>query len=135
MDTEVMESRLTKVCSFFTTHVEGTNVQDVVNELRSCERELVAHRFARAKASDGRPIRVRVPAVDAALIHVSRALSRVRDGSQVEQARASAKAAAGGAQQKTDSAELAAGGESVLRELRESVEHAREEVAHIPAFA
>jgi len=104
MDTEVMESRLTKVCSFFTTDVEGTNVQDVVNELRSCERELVAHRFARATASDGRPIRVRIPAVDAALIHVSRALSLVRDGSQVEQARA-------------------------------SVEQAREEVAHIPAFA
>src|SRR3974377_2323739 len=100
MDIEVIESRLTKVCSFFTAHADGTSVQDVVYELRSCESELVAHRFARAKAVDGRPIRVLVPAVDAALIYVSRALTLVQDGSQVE-------------------------------ELRESVEHAREEIAHI----
>ncbi len=99
-----MESRLNTVSSFFMTHADRTNVQDVVNLLRSCERELVAHRFARTKAPDGRPIRVRVPAIDAALIHVSRAISLVRDGCHVEQA-------------------------------RESIEQAREEITHIPAFA
>jgi hypothetical protein len=104
MDTDVIESRLTRVCSFFTTHADGTSIQDVVNELRTCERELVAHRFARSRAADGRPIRVRVAAVDAALIHVSRALTLVGDGAQAEEARV-------------------------------SVEHAREEIAHIPAFA
>lgn len=83
-----MESRLNRVSSFL-SHAEATTVQDVVNDLRSCERELVAHRFARTRAADGRPIRVRVPAIDAALIHVSRALSLVRDGSQIEQARES----------------------------------------------
>ena len=91
-----------RVCSLFTTDTEGTRVQDVLSELCSCERELVAHRFARSTAADGRPIWVRVPGVDAALIHLSRALSLVRDGSDVELA-------------------------------RESVEQAREEVAHIPA--
>jgi hypothetical protein len=100
METEVMECRLTKVVCFFDSPTDGAGLQEVVNELRSCESELVSRRFARSTASDGRAIRVRVPAVDAALIHVSRALSLMGDGSHLEQA-------------------------------KESVEHAREEVAHI----
>jgi hypothetical protein len=102
MDTEVMASHLTKVAFFFESQTEGTHVQEVMNELRSCERELVARRFARSTAADGRAIRVRVPAVDAALIHVTRAMSLMGDTSHLQQA-------------------------------RESVEHAREEVAHIAA--
>jgi hypothetical protein len=102
METEVMEYRLTKVVSFFNSPTDGAGLQEVVNELRSCERELVSRRFARSTASDGRSIRVRVPAVDAALIHVSRALSLIGDDSHLEQA-------------------------------KESVEQAREEVAHISA--
>ena len=97
-----MESHLTRVASFFESQAEGTKLQDVMDELRSCERELVARRFARATAADGRPIRVRVPAVDAALIHVCRAMSLMGDSSRLSQ-------------------------------VRESIEHAREEVAHIPA--
>lgn len=99
-----MESHLTKVASFFESHTEGTSVQDVMNELRSCERELVARRFARSTAADGRAIRVRVPAVDAALIHVCRAMSLMGDENHKAQA-------------------------------RESVEHARQEVAHIGAVS
>jgi hypothetical protein len=101
MEIEVMESHLTRVASFFESQAEGTSVQEAINELRSCESELVARRFARAIAADGRAIRVRVPAVDAALIHVCRAMSLM--------------------------------GDSHLAQARESVEHAREEVAHIAA--
>lgn len=98
-----MESHLTKVASFFESQAVGTDVQEAMNELRSCERELVARRFARSTTSDGRAIRVRVPAVDAALIHVCRAMSLM--------------------------------GEDHLAQARESVEHAREEVAHIAAVS
>ncbi len=102
MDTEVMESRLTRAVSFLDSADLGTSVQDVVKELRSCETELVASRFARATAADGRYVRVKVPGVDAALIHVTRALSFMQDPGDLGQA-------------------------------RESVQHAREEVAHIAA--
>ncbi len=95
-----MESRLTKAASRLNSHALGTSVDDVVTELRSCESELVAHRFAHSTARDGRSIRVKVPGVDAALIHVTRALSFMGDDAHLKQA-------------------------------RESVEHAREEVANI----
>ena len=95
-----MECRLTKVVTFFNSPTHGAGWQEVMKELRSCESELVSRRFARSTASDGRSIRVRVPAADAALIHVSRALSLMGDDSHLEQA-------------------------------KESVEHAREEVAHL----
>jgi hypothetical protein len=102
MDTEVMESRLTMAASRLDSHATGTSVDDVVIELRSCESELVAHRFARSTARDGRSIRVKIPGVDAALIHVTRALSFMGDDSHLKQA-------------------------------RESVENAREEVANLAA--
>lgn len=102
MDTELLEARLTKAASFLDSDALGSNFEDVVNELRRCEIDLVANRFVRAKAADGRPIRKKVPEVDAALIYVSRALSLVGDESQIAEA-------------------------------RESVEHARDEVAHLSA--
>jgi hypothetical protein len=102
MDTELLEARLTKAASFLDSHALGSDFGDVVKELRRCESDLVANRFVRAEAADGRTIRKKVPEVDAALIYVSRALSLVGD-------------------------------EAHVAEARESVENAREEVAHLSA--
>ena len=102
MDTELLEARLTKAASFLDSDALGANFEDVVKELRRCESDLVANRFVRAEAPDGRPIRKKVPEMDAALMYVSRALSLVGD-------------------------------ESHLEEARESLEHARDEVAHLSA--
>lgn len=79
-----MESHLTKAVSYLESGDEMAGVQKAVQELRSCETELVARRFARARAADGRVMRVRVPAVDAALIYVSRALSLVGEDEQLQ---------------------------------------------------
>ncbi len=95
-----MESRLTQAASRLDSHAVGMSFDDVVSDLRSCENELVAHRFAHSTARDGRSIRVKVPGVDAALIHVTRALSFMGDDAHLKQA-------------------------------RESVQHARDEVANI----
>ena len=84
-----MEARLTRVASFLDDHGAGTSIEDVVKELRFCEGELVSRRFRRATAADGSPIRVKVMGADAALIHVTRALSLMQDESHLDQARAS----------------------------------------------
>jgi hypothetical protein len=82
-----MECRLEKVVSFLGSPTDGPGIQEAMKELRSCERELVSRRFARATAMDGSPIRVRVPAVDAALIYVSRAISLIGDEGHFEEAK------------------------------------------------
>ena len=89
MDTQLVEARLTRVASFLDDHGAGTSIEDVVKDLRFCEGELVSRRFRRATAADGSPIRVRVIGADAALIHVTRAISQVQDQSHLDQARAS----------------------------------------------
>ncbi len=91
METEFkVGARLTRVASFLDAHGAGTSVEDVVKDLRFCEGELVSRRFRRATAADGSPIRVRVMGADAALIHVTRALTLVQeDQSHLDQAKAS----------------------------------------------
>jgi hypothetical protein len=90
MDTElVVGARLTRVASFLDADGAGTSIEDVVKDLRFCEGELVSRRFRRATAADGSPIRVRVIGADAALIHVTRALSLVQDQTHLDQAKAS----------------------------------------------
>ena len=85
----VVGTRLTRVASFLDAHGTGTSIEDVVKELRFCEGELVTRRFRRATAPDGSPIRVRVIGADAALIHVTRAISLMHDQTHLEQAKAS----------------------------------------------
>jgi hypothetical protein len=77
METELMESRLTRVASFLESHQEPASVQQAVAELRSFENELVARRFVRGISADGRTVRMKAPGVEAALIHVSRALALI----------------------------------------------------------
>ncbi|MBS1874040.1 MAG: hypothetical protein JSU00_12565 [Acidobacteria bacterium] len=87
METELVEATLTRVASVLECHLAGTSFDDAVTGLRRCESELVTRRFKRTTAADGRSIRVRVPAADAALIHVSRALSLIGDESHLDEAR------------------------------------------------
>jgi hypothetical protein len=101
MEIAVMESHLIRAVSCLESDQAGSKLSEVLAELRCCEQALVAKRFVRSNRADGSSVRVRVPAVDAALIHVSRALSLVgADRMQLDLA-------------------------------LESIEHARTEVAHI----
>lgn len=82
METETVETLLTRIVSCL-----DENRSEALSLLQSCEQELVTNRFAKAVARDGRAIRVRVPAVDAALIDVSRALSLLRSSAGVDEIR------------------------------------------------
>jgi hypothetical protein len=73
MDTEQLDYRLTRAAS----HLAQQSVKEVVQDLHTCEQQLVAHRFARRVDTAGNSTRVRVLEVEAALIHVSRALSLI----------------------------------------------------------
>ena len=73
MDTEQLDYRLTRAAS----HLAQQSVEGVVQDLHTCEQQLVAHRFARRRDTAGNLTRVRVLEVEAALIHVSRALSLI----------------------------------------------------------
>jgi hypothetical protein len=97
METESLDSHLSKAVSC----LDSANFQEVVADLRYCEQALVAKRFARATGPGGAAVRVRVPAVDAALIHVTRALTLIGP----DQVR--------------------------LEEVKQSIESARSEVAHL----
>jgi hypothetical protein len=97
METESLDSHLSKAVSC----LDSANYQELVADLRFCEQALVAKRFARATGPGGAAVRVRVPAADAALIHVTRALTLIGP----DQVR--------------------------LEELKQSIESARTEVAHL----
>jgi hypothetical protein len=101
MDKDAVDSHLTRAAACLDSGSLKTNLREIVDELRFCENALVANRFVRSKAANGVVIRVRVAAVDAALIYVSRALSLM--GSSVPN----------------------------LEEARGCIESARMEVAHI----
>jgi hypothetical protein len=101
MDKDVVDSHLTRAVACLDSGSLETKLREVVEELRFCESALVANRFVRSKGANGVVIRVRVAAVDAALIHVSRALSLM--GSSAPN----------------------------LKEARDCIESARMEVAHI----
>lgn len=97
METESLESHLSKAASC----LESANFTEMIADLRYCERALVAKRFARATGPGGAAVRVRVPAADAALIHVTRALT------------------------------LSGPGQVQLDEVKQSIASARSEVAHL----
>jgi hypothetical protein len=78
MDTTSLESHLNRAASC----LEESSVQSVLQELHSCEQQLVASRFIRRADASGALRRVRVPEVEAALIHVSRALSLIETNPQ-----------------------------------------------------
>ena len=78
MDTTSLESHLSRAASC----LEESSVQSLLQELHSCEQQLVASRFIRRTDPTGAFRRVRVPEVEAALIHVSRALSLIESNPQ-----------------------------------------------------
>jgi hypothetical protein len=73
MEIASLDSHLSRAAS----RLGERSVQDVVQELHTCEQQLVARRFIRKTDTTGALRRVRVPEVEAALIHVSRALSLI----------------------------------------------------------
>ncbi len=90
METEIVETLLSRIASCL-----DDDPSKALSLLQSCEQQLVTNRFAKAFARDGRAIRVRVPAVDAALIDVSRALSLIHNSASAAQIRESVEHAMG----------------------------------------
>jgi hypothetical protein len=97
METESLDSHLSRAASC----LDSANFQAVIADLRFCEQALVAKRFARATGPGGAAVRVRVPAADAALIHVTRAITLINPE------------------------------HTQLEEIKQSIESARSEVAHL----
>jgi hypothetical protein len=87
MDTEAVDVHLSKAVSLLGVSDERElPLQEVIDELHICERELVAGRFVRRNNSAGGRAVVRVPGVDSALIHIGRAMSLIDKGGSAEEA-------------------------------------------------
>ena len=87
MDTSLLETSLSAAAS----RLEGTAggeipTREIIENLHVCEQELVAKRFVRQRDQFGGVRVLRVPGIEAALIHVSQALTDLKVRS-VENAR------------------------------------------------
>ena len=82
MDTSLLETSLSAAAS----RLQGVAVDEIptselIKELHRCEQELVAKRFVRERDQFGSVRAQRIPGIESALIHVSQALTDLKDRS------------------------------------------------------
>ncbi len=93
MDLDVVDVHLSKAASLLgEVETKEMPARESIDELQFCEKQLVAGRFTRRTNAGGYVVTVKVPGVDAALIHITRAISLIGEGSPAK-ARATIKEA------------------------------------------
>ncbi|MGA2181911.1 MAG: hypothetical protein ABSH47_02690 [Bryobacteraceae bacterium] len=91
MDTSLLETSLSAAASRLQrTAGDEIPTRELIQELHVCEQELVAKRFVRQRDQFGSIRMLRIPGIESALIHVSQALTDLKDRS-VEDARSNIK--------------------------------------------
>lgn len=87
MDTSVLEAHLSEAASRLRVVVSNELPnKELIQQLHSCEQELVSKRFVRQRDQFGSVRVLRIPGIESALIHVSQALTDLR-GESIDDAR------------------------------------------------